>query len=450
MGLFQKMYFSQSLGSILYPDFSAWKPLLLGLTFIYPQVKGIFGKMVFLPISSLFSRIHQLTVSGFLSTIVSPYLLPVLPSVPHSPGQRVSPSLVKPVSNPVRSLRFGIIPTDPASPKSSNPIASPPAPDRLPVALANGVRRQVALQLQLPIQALRITSFSRENWTDGCLGIKTSNLCPSVLVPGWRIQLSAAAQNWFYRTDEQGGMIRAERFETMGTLPNGIKNAVLAMASQRTGTLIHELTIGNSRPQRWNHCLGLPSPRETCSLVPTPGWQVVVSNVKQYWVFHVDQDGKRIRLNSTISGYGSIAPEFLTEGSDWLPVNTSPAIVFQSIQMSKASGVTNQFVLQGDGQLLRIKIVGNRYTPAQQIAILSSQQIKQFRDLLTQQQFNEFNEFNFPPTPEAIHDSKVLLFGPQTKLQYSDIQQRQLPMSLQRIVQTWNMLTSLKDEPKTQ
>ncbi|XGB40333.1 MAG: hypothetical protein LVT47_06650 [Cyanobacteria bacterium LVE1205-1] len=37
----------------------------------------------------------------------------------------MSPSLVKPVSNPVRSLRFGITPTDPASPKSSNPIASP-------------------------------------------------------------------------------------------------------------------------------------------------------------------------------------------------------------------------------------------------------------------------------------------------------------------------------------
>jgi hypothetical protein len=427
---------------------SAWKPLLLGLTFIYPQVKGIFGKMVLLPISSLFSRIHQLTVSGFLSTIVSPYLLPVLPSVTHSRGN-VCPHLW------LNQFLTLFVPSDLAShpliqhpPNLLIPL-HPPSPDRLPVALANGVRRQVALQLQLPIQALRITSFSRENWTDGCLGLKTSNLCPSVIVPGWRIQLSAAAQNWFYRTDEQGGMIRAERFETMGTLPNGIQNAVLAMASQRTGTLIHELTIGNSRPQRWNHCLGLPSPRETCSLVPTPGWQVVVSNVKQYWVFHVDQDGKRIRLNSTISGYGSIAPEFLTEGSDWLPVNTSPAIVFQSIQMSKASGVTNQFVLQGDGQLLRIKIVGNRYTPAQRIAILSSQQIKQFRDLLTQQQFNEFNEFNFPPTPEAIHDSKVLLFGPQTKLQYSDIQQRQLPTSLQRIVQTWNMLTSLKDEPKT-
>ncbi len=331
-----------------------------------------------------------------------------------------------------------------AAPASRGQVNPTPVRDRLPEALAEAVRREGARQLKRSPQSLRIANFSREMWPDACLGLKRNDVCAAVVTPGWRMELTDGSQSWFYRTDDGGLAIRPERFTSMGSLPKQIQDQVLAAAARQTGMAIAQLTVSTSRPQLWDSCLGVASPNETCNPVEIPGWQVIVSNPRQYWVFHTDQKGAQIRFNAVTSGRGNAIPNFLSEENNWPPINENTAIVFQSIQTGGIAGKTYQLVLQGDGQLLRINIIGNSYTPAKRIAILSPQQVRQFRQLLAQQEFTDFKEFRYPPIPGAADYFTILLQSQQTKIQYSDIQQSQLPTALQRVVQAWNTLTSMR------
>ncbi len=388
--------------------------------------------------SALSSLISRMTISGILSSVVSMALVSPIAALAHPP---------QPTSLPTPALAtLGLSPVNLAqlAPATRNPANPAPVSVRLPEPLAEAVRRESARQLKRSPQSLRITAFSRETWPDTCLGLKRNDVCTAVITPGWRLELTDGNQSWFYRTDDGGLAIRPERFDSMGSLPKQLQDQVLAAAVRQTGAAIAQLTVSTSRPQMWDSCLGVANPRESCNPVEIPGWQVIVSSPQQYWVFHTDQKGAQIRLNPVTSGRGNAIPNFLGAETNWPPVNENSAIVFQSIQTGGIAGKTYQLVLQGDGQLLRINIIGNSYTPAKRIALLSPQQVKQFRQLLDQQEFTDFKEFSYPPIPGAADYFTILLQSQQTKIQYSDIQHSQLPPALQRIVQAWNTLTSMR------
>ncbi|WP_445634796.1 hypothetical protein NSTC745_06642 [Nostoc sp. DSM 114161] len=83
-------------------------------------------------------------------------------------------------------------------------------------------------------------------------------------------------------------------------LPRPVANAVLQDLAGREGISIRELKITNYNQQTWgNGCLELPQPDEGCTEALVSGWRVVVSNGKQNWVYHTNNDGRSLRLAST-------------------------------------------------------------------------------------------------------------------------------------------------------
>jgi hypothetical protein len=82
-------------------------------------------------------------------------------------------------------------------------------------------------------------------------------------------------------------------------LPRPIVNVVLQDLSKRTGIYRNKLQIINYSQQNWrNGCLELAQPDEFCTQAIVPGWRFVVSDGRQNWVYHTNNNGRSIRLAS--------------------------------------------------------------------------------------------------------------------------------------------------------
>ncbi|MEH2249852.1 hypothetical protein [Nostoc sp.] len=99
-------------------------------------------------------------------------------------------------------------------------------------------------------------------------------------------------------------------------LPRPVANAVLRDLARRQGILTRELQIIDYNQQTWrNGCLKLPQPDELCTQALVPGWRIVVSNGKQNWIYHTNNNGRSLRLAST------------NTSSDKLPASVKNAVL---------------------------------------------------------------------------------------------------------------------------
>jgi len=82
-------------------------------------------------------------------------------------------------------------------------------------------------------------------------------------------------------------------------LPPSVANAVLKDLASRVGISTRELRVIDYSKKTWrNGCLELPQPDEFCTQALVPGWRVVVSNGKQKWIYHTNNNGRSLRLAS--------------------------------------------------------------------------------------------------------------------------------------------------------
>lgn len=88
-------------------------------------------------------------------------------------------------------------------------------------------------------------------------------------------------------------------------LPNAAANAVLRMASQRTGLRISQLRIVKAEQVFTDGCLSLPRPGEPCTRININAWEVTVRGRQQLLVYRTNSDGSLIRLNEAASNISS-------------------------------------------------------------------------------------------------------------------------------------------------
>ncbi|MEH2089027.1 hypothetical protein [Nostoc sp.] len=82
-------------------------------------------------------------------------------------------------------------------------------------------------------------------------------------------------------------------------LPRPVANAVLRDLARRQGVFTRQLQIIDYNQQTWrNGCLELPQADEICTQALVPGWRIVVSNGKENWVYHTNNNGRSLRLAS--------------------------------------------------------------------------------------------------------------------------------------------------------
>lgn len=90
-------------------------------------------------------------------------------------------------------------------------------------------------------------------------------------------------------------------------LPRAVRNAVIRDLSRRQGIAPSNISIVESTERTWrNGCLELAGPGELCTQALVPGWQVVVSNGRENFIYHTNNNGRNLRVtNRNISDNGN-------------------------------------------------------------------------------------------------------------------------------------------------
>jgi hypothetical protein len=77
--------------------------------------------------------------------------------------------------------------------------------------VAKAIIADLSQQTGISPAKLKITQYSRQTWSNGCLGIaQAEEICTQALVEGWRVVVSGNSRTWVYRSDRNGRIVRLE------------------------------------------------------------------------------------------------------------------------------------------------------------------------------------------------------------------------------------------------
>jgi hypothetical protein len=330
------------------------------------------------------------------------------------------------------------------------PFLTSPSVEQFPRQIANPVRRDLAQRLNLPRQRLSIASSTIETWEDDCLGLKApGELCIQLPTEGWRVEVTNGRRNWFYRADRKGQNIRLESEIGAISLPPQVGDRILAVAAEQLGIPVSQLSITQSQ-QYWETC---PALAIACS--DLPGWRIIIvgngtdhpqvssigsslAQAPSCWVYRANGNGSEVYLDEAVSQDTALVPTFLpTYGH---PATLGSSIVFRAVASGGFTHQTYETVLQEDGQIRRSLLKPGASLSQSQSSQISLQQVEAFQQLLTQEQFSNFNGLNYAArNTESI---TVTLIGKAGMTQYESTIETQLPPALLDIVQVWDHLVS--------
>jgi hypothetical protein len=73
----------------------------------------------------------------------------------------------------------------------------------------NEVLQTVSRMEGVPIESVQLVNFEAREWPDGCLGLpEPEEQCIQVITPGYLVVLQVNGEQFEYRTDETGSIIR--------------------------------------------------------------------------------------------------------------------------------------------------------------------------------------------------------------------------------------------------
>ncbi|MGE5603963.1 MAG: hypothetical protein ACM30E_13010, partial [Nitrososphaerales archaeon] len=166
----------------------------------------------------------------------------------------------------------------------------------LPEAAAR-VRERAAVDLGLEAGLIKIVSAEPADWPDACLGVPDPvELCAQVVTPGYRVTIEANGQQYVYHTDLSGQNMRREAQPRSAS--EFVPAALLARdaLAKQLGVPATSITIQSAEPAQWSDsCLGLGGPAESCLMVITEGFKVVLEYNGEQYVYHTDQTGQTLR-----------------------------------------------------------------------------------------------------------------------------------------------------------
>ena len=174
------------------------------------------------------------------------------------------------------------------------------AEEILPDAIADRV--QAMLIEEIGETSTQIGRYSRETWTDGCLGLGgPAESCLAALTEGWQVEVidTATGQSYFYRTNLNGDSIRRSTLEE--NLPPSVRDRIFQTVTDAGLANYDDLSVIAAEPRLWDGCYGLPPEDGVCTEVGILGWRAVVGDNNQSWVYHTDGNGTVIRLNDSES-----------------------------------------------------------------------------------------------------------------------------------------------------
>ena len=218
-------------------------------------------------------------------------------------------------------------PLSPVTEPEESPLPSPDAEDLPPVsegsaggaplptpeagvveshAVADELRIQVAAKLDVPLESLDVVSVEAMTWSDASLGCpKPGEMYAQVVIEGWRavyrdadgnrIDVHAAQDLKQFVICEDGGEEPAKRPAPSEDGP-AVEAAETFLARQ-LDVSADEITVESVEAVEWNDsCLGCGRANESCLMVITPGFRIILSHNGAFYEMHTDATGRSVRL----------------------------------------------------------------------------------------------------------------------------------------------------------
>jgi len=264
-----------------------------------------------------------------------------------------------------------------------------------------------------------------------CSGI----ILTPAIAPGWAETISPQSANL---------VTQANPTASPNTLPTQVANRLLLEVARDTGISKSKLKIAEIKPAGFNGCLGIFRPNQACTKILIRGWQAIITGPRRTFVYHLSQDASRIAQNDTASG-AKIAVRVSFElfgGSENIPKLESNAI-FKSSVSGDLTGSTTTFILTDDGKVTKFQSSPTaRFSPVV-VKTLTSQQLQQFKKLLENRRFPNFNGLSYL-TSAAVADFPTTTYQSQdTVTQYISLEQNSMPRSLQQVINAWEKIIAM-------
>jgi hypothetical protein len=96
----------------------------------------------------------------------------------------------------------------------TNPPATqvdPALENVLPPDVALNVQNFISESMAVPLESIEITNVEQKDWPNGCLGLPDGDeACAEAITPGWLLTFNIDNQEYRYRVDQTGTVIRQE------------------------------------------------------------------------------------------------------------------------------------------------------------------------------------------------------------------------------------------------
>ncbi|MBM0744030.1 hypothetical protein JOY44_20805 [Phormidium sp. CLA17] len=323
-----------------------------------------------------------------------------------------------------------------AVPSSSLMVAQS---DSLPRSVEQRMRQAASLQFGASLQDVKIVGFTRQTWSDSCLGLGgAAEGCLQALVEGWRVEVTNGQQNLFYRTDRTANAIRLEPQPSVVALPTNVSQRLLQTVARQVRVPVNRLRVAAVKPATWDGCLGIYKSGQACTRIAISGWQAIITGGDRTWVYHLDEAANRIVQNSTASGSrGKLVPSFMPEENKPMP---EANVVFQSIVSGGLMGKVTQVTLTNDGVMTQLISAPNIRSRPVVMKRLSQQQLKQFQQMLESKQFRSLSDLSYLSSAAFADYPTTMLQTTGSTVQYIDLEMKNLPPALRQVIQAWKKL----------
>jgi hypothetical protein len=93
----------------------------------------------------------------------------------------------------------------------SNLPTNPDLQNVLPPDVALNVQNQISATMAVAVENIQLQKVEKMDWPNSCLGLpKENESCTEVVTPGWLLTFNINGQDYKYRVDQTGTVIRQE------------------------------------------------------------------------------------------------------------------------------------------------------------------------------------------------------------------------------------------------
>ncbi len=381
-------------------------------------------------IHTTFIRLHQLGQAMGLTLAVA--VLSSQGMVPH-------PAIA--LESASRAQRFQTV----QSPTASSAPTMLAKRHKLPESVSKAVLKDLARRLGGNRRRLWVVGFNRQMWPDGCLGLSNAGeACTAAMVEGWRVEVTNGQQNWVYRSDLKGRVVRLEEpsappSNTSG-LPAPVAQRLLQVAARELRLPMGQLQIAEAKTATWDGCLGVYGPDTVCTQIALNGWQAILTNGSRSWVYHLNQDGSQIVHNAAArEGGDRLNLSFVPENSGVFPMENGD--LFRITLSGSLTGQVTTTTLKVNGSVEQQTIAPNIRSRLVVVKQLTPEQLRQFQTILQANPMRNLHGLRYLTAAALADYPTTTLQTPDSTVQYIDLELEQLPPSLRSVIQGWQRVS---------